>query len=295
MSIRFLKLHQCGSAYGYAWCDLGNRCCLTVLEMLQCDVSGPAGLTPLHLAALLRDQGACARCLLSTDARMRRAWFSSCTSDGKTPADFARQAACSNPSSANMIFEQAEDPGSEATAEALHMNKSEKQSDLQHPPESVRFPQHAAKKQCLQQGRSHAPQQVRRAAADEGSSALAQHSHQHSQSWLAQAPSTELKEVPDSSESFTLGRAAPMQTPRPPGNASWPMHPNPAEVEGNAWASLQPSWASLGEYHSKPWQLSSNDEAYDAVNSEDESLAATHVEMMCSDSELSPPHSSWKD
>ena len=55
-------------------------------------MSGPAGLTPLHLAAVLQDHGACARSLVKADGRMSQAWVSLQTADGKTPQDLARQA-----------------------------------------------------------------------------------------------------------------------------------------------------------------------------------------------------------
>ncbi|KAK9862486.1 hypothetical protein WJX84_012180 [Apatococcus fuscideae] len=58
----------------------------------QADAGGPAGVTPLHLAALLQDRAACTHVLLGSNARMHAAWTSCQAADGQTPADFARQA-----------------------------------------------------------------------------------------------------------------------------------------------------------------------------------------------------------
>ena len=64
-------------------------------QPLRCDMAGPMGLTPLHLAALLPD-AACARqmvaLLLRGSAAGPAAWEALLTADGLSPADFARRA-----------------------------------------------------------------------------------------------------------------------------------------------------------------------------------------------------------
>ena len=55
----------------------------------QATVSGPRGLTPLHLAALLPDAGAMARLLCTAGAAPPSAWHAAVTDDGLTPHVFA--------------------------------------------------------------------------------------------------------------------------------------------------------------------------------------------------------------
>lgn len=76
--------------------------CLDTVEMVlawgeeascpwRCDLAGPHGLTPLHLAALLRPVAAAqvAELLLGRCAPGPEAWTGACASDGLSPADFA--------------------------------------------------------------------------------------------------------------------------------------------------------------------------------------------------------------
>ena len=64
-------------------------------QPLRCDMAGPMGLTPLHLAALVPD-AACARqmvaLLLRGSAGGPAAWEALLTADGLSPADFSRRA-----------------------------------------------------------------------------------------------------------------------------------------------------------------------------------------------------------
>ncbi|KAI3423834.1 hypothetical protein D9Q98_009670 [Chlorella vulgaris] len=62
----------------------------------RCDLQGPQGITPLHLAALLPDPAAARHTvllLLGRCAPGAQAWDCSCTADGQTPAHFFKAAA----------------------------------------------------------------------------------------------------------------------------------------------------------------------------------------------------------
>ena len=57
------------------------------LQLMQDKMSGPAGLTPFHLAVFLPDPQPTA--LLLCTSLGAHHWFTSAASDGQTPADFA--------------------------------------------------------------------------------------------------------------------------------------------------------------------------------------------------------------
>ena len=69
----------------------------------RCDLAGPMGLTPLHLAAILPDSSASRQAVLLLLSRCQpgaQAWEGCCTTDGQTPAAFHQAAAAARSSEA---------------------------------------------------------------------------------------------------------------------------------------------------------------------------------------------------
>ena len=69
----------------------------------RCDLAGPMGLSPLHLAAILPDPSASRQAVLLLLSRCQpgaQAWEGCCTTDGQTPAAFHQAAAAAHSSEA---------------------------------------------------------------------------------------------------------------------------------------------------------------------------------------------------
>ena len=62
-----------------------------ILGVLQADIRGPGGLTPMHLAALSPAAPALSRLLAAKCAPGPAAWFWAAADDGLTPAGFAER------------------------------------------------------------------------------------------------------------------------------------------------------------------------------------------------------------
>ena len=243
---------------------------------LQADIGGPQGLTPLHLAALLDDGGACTRCLCSADTSMEDAWDSVRTEDGKTPQDFAMRmhpSALSDPASSSMAGQQSHlslAPMCRAALPIVHA--------------------HPTKKQRIWSGRSIRP--VQPTAASSG----------------GQLPQAAIDRSSSGQASFSAGCCCSRQTE--PSEKAWEACPAGGQVKRDAsnasywqqsdedevaaWGFPHAAWSVSEIKPRRVWQLQSQvgmAQSQDAASSEDESLAATHEEVVCSDSE----HSSARD
>ncbi len=272
----FQAAHQLQSGIG---ADPKNRSLIQMLLLLQCNMSGPAGLTPLHLAALLRDHGACTRCLLAADAGMHRAWFSSHTVDGKTPEDFALQATRSHLSAGAMT----------APSDMRRQQRARLDAHFQSLPDgqnpSFRLQQHASKRRRVLDEPLDQPCQPPDAAAYGLPASPMQQLQQHLQKDIAHV---------DGGQDLQLPCASPLQDHQKAfSEGCVPQLTSPAQQHDISWNIVQAS-PLLDPYVSKKWQHGSIHAVGDASSSEDESLAATHVELACSDSEQSSILNAWE-
>ena len=262
------------------------------LMCLQGDVRGPAGLTPLHLAALVQDHGACARSLARADACMSQSWVTLQTADGKTPQDFARLAG---------TIDWLVTTSSRQTSQGAELCRS---SDSNAHQQAV---------QCSQT--------VQAAALPCSDTAPVRSPSGHKRQKMAISPDSETRGVEWDTESRTESSGHSSQgfercsrhLTGQSGHSKAASRALSSRMFSDAhmpWESdslsLAPSLqlhahraADFRELQKDAWQLSmeshatADPEAWDASSSEDESLAATHLELPCSDSEQSPLHAAF--
>ena len=259
---------------------------------LQVDVSGPTGLTPLHLAALVRDHGACARSLARADAGMSQAFVTLQTVDGKTPQDFARLAGTIDLLEATTSRQTAQGPelcrssGSQAHQQAIECSHTAQaaafpcsdmapvRSPLDRKRQKIAIAHDCESRgmQCDGERRTESPV-LGRQCSESCSSHLA-------------GQNCQMKAASQALSSSTVS-----DTHMPWGSDSLPLVPS-LQLDARRAADFR-------QLHKDAWQLSmepqatADPEAWDASSSEDESLAATHLELPCSDSEHSPLHTAF--
>lgn len=245
---------------------------------MQAYASGPAGLSPLHLAALLQDQGACARSLVRADTGMAHAWVSSQAEDGKTPQDFAQLAGAADllehdaPWQPLQDVEQRRAPARDTRSQDNFLQSHTHQPTASHCSDAfpaLAWQQTGCKRQRVALGEES------EAVRTDGSSQQPQQRFGH---WSGQE-----RQIKVATTISSRRRSSAMPLASSQGFA-----PN-GPLQHSA-----PGAAAFGEVQKPHWHLSSSEyqadslEGWDAVFSEDESLAATHLELPCSDSEHSP-------
>ena len=247
---------------------------------MQAHAGGPAGLSPLHLAALLQDQGACVRSLVRADTGMARAWVSWQTVDGKTPQDFAQLAGAADLLEHNAPRQPFRDV-QQRWAPARHMRS---QSDF---------------------SQSHA-HPAPASPCCEADPALAWHPTGHKRQRVAPAEGFRAEDARTcgSQQSEQCGgclkrqdgqikRTSMLDSSRQPPEMQTTMSSREMSLNRRLQRHA-PAANNVGEVQKAHWQLSAGHhraddlESWEAVSSEDESLAATHLELPCSDSEQSP-------
>lgn len=247
---------------------------------MQAHAGGPAGLSPLHLAALLQDQGACARSLVRADTGMAHAWVSWQTDDGKTPQDFAQLAGAADLLKHNAPRQPFRDV-QQRQAPARHMRS---QSDVSH---------------------SHA-HSAPASPCCEADAALAWHQTGHKRQKVVPGEDSRAQaaETGGSQQSEQCGTGLKQQDGQikrtsmlKSSRQRLEMQTTMSSQEMSHNGRLQchaPAADDFRDVQKAHWQLSSGHhraddlENWEAASSEDESLAATHLELPCSDSEQSP-------
>ena len=248
-------------------------------------MDGPAGLSPLHLAALLQDHGACACSLIRADADMAHAWVSLRTVDGKTPKDFAQLAGAADllkhdaPQQPSKDVEQCWAPArhvrSQRNVQHSHADQAPA-SPCSNAAPALAWHQTAHKRQRVQLGEGFGGQNARTGGSQHSDQCVGCLEPQDGQ--IKKTSTLDSSRQPSETQMTLKAQGTSL-------NESLQHHTSGVDV--------------FGEVQKAHWHLSSTHhraddlEDWEVASSEDESLAATHLELPCSDSEHSPLHAAF--